>query len=70
MKLKLISDGSMRPEGTKIVNAETGELIEGISKVEWNIKAGELAEVVIFVINPEVEIFVEHPYLVVVDNEN
>ena len=37
MKLKLISDGiAMR---TKVINAETGEPLEGIESISWEINA-------------------------------
>jgi hypothetical protein len=35
MKIKIISDGTV--VGTKIVNAETGELIENVISVDWKI---------------------------------
>jgi hypothetical protein len=33
MKVKLISDGTFI--GTKVVDAETGELVEGVAGIEW-----------------------------------
>lgn len=41
MKIKIISDGTVH--GTEVVNAETGETIEGIVSIEWSIqvKRGE-----------------------------
>lgn len=37
MKLKIISDGTS--SGTSIVNAETGETINGIVSVDWSVSA-------------------------------
>lgn len=37
MQIKIISDGTVY--GTKVVNAETGEEIKGIGKVEWSVDA-------------------------------
>lgn len=34
MKLKIISDGTVA--GTNVVNAETGETVEGVTYAEWN----------------------------------
>lgn len=34
MKIKIISDGTR--QGTRIVNAKTGEEIEGVVSVEWD----------------------------------
>lgn len=34
MKLKIISDGTLA--GTKVVNAETGETVEGCYYVDWH----------------------------------
>lgn len=45
MKLKIVSDGTS--SGTSIVNAETGEKIEGITKIGWKITACSTAEAII-----------------------
>jgi hypothetical protein len=39
MKLKLISDGT--PYGTSVVNAETGERIDNLQKVTFEIGVGD-----------------------------
>ena len=39
MKLKIISDGTSL--GTKIVNSDTGEEVEEITSIHWEITAGE-----------------------------
>lgn len=39
MKLKIISDGTNA--GTKLVNAETGEMVNLISKITWGAMANE-----------------------------
>lgn len=38
MKLKIISDGTSW--GTKVVNADTGESVDGIVSIDWRITAG------------------------------
>ena len=43
MRIKIISDGISM--GTHVVNAETGEEIKGVTKVEWSIGVGELSRV-------------------------
>lgn len=35
MKLKIISDGTS--EGTKVINAATGEEIEGVERIQWTV---------------------------------
>ena len=37
IRLKIISDGRVR--GTKVVNAETGEALEGVVSLRWEIDA-------------------------------
>ena len=43
MKVKIISDGN--PMNTKVTNAETGEVIDGITNLKWQIHCGSLATV-------------------------
>ena len=43
MKIKIISDGTSKD--TKIVNAITGELIDGITEIIWRVKVGGIAKV-------------------------
>ena len=33
MKLKIMSDGT--PDNTSVVNAETGEIVEGVASIKW-----------------------------------
>ncbi|MEX2444503.1 MAG: hypothetical protein WD492_12920 [Alkalispirochaeta sp.] len=40
MKLKVVSDGT--PEGTQVMSAETGELIEGLTEVRFRVPADGL----------------------------
>ena len=54
MKIKIISDGT--PNGTKIVNAETGEHIENVRGIIWKCSVGHLAEVILDMINIPAEI--------------
>lgn len=41
MKLKIISDGT--PQGTSIVDIETGERLERVTSIKWSIDAKWLA---------------------------
>jgi len=41
IRLKIISDGT--PTGTKVIDSETGEEIEGIRRVEWSISFDEIS---------------------------
>jgi len=41
MKVEIISNGT--PEGTKIVNVETGEILEQVQRIDWNVAIGKLA---------------------------
>ena len=34
MRIKIISDGT--PTGTRVVCAETGEIVKGVTSVEWS----------------------------------
>jgi hypothetical protein len=45
MKLKIISDGTCR--GTKVVNSETGEMLEGVKDINWKISAGSFSSTII-----------------------
>jgi hypothetical protein len=45
MKLKIISDGTHR--GTKVINAETGEVLQGVYEVSWEHKANDIPHAVI-----------------------
>jgi hypothetical protein len=55
MKLKIISNG--QAIGTKIINADTGEEIEGIVSVKWQIDGpGELSKMELQFINIPVEV--------------
>lgn len=38
MRVKIISDGTA--VGTKLVNAETGELVENVTSLTWSATAG------------------------------
>ena len=37
MKLKIISDGT--PQGTRVVDAATGDTVEGICAVDWSVRS-------------------------------
>ena len=59
MKVKIISDGT--PRGTKLVNAETGEKLEGVTSVEWHISVDRLSEAVIMMRGVPIEAVVLEP---------
>lgn len=61
MKIKIVSDGTRG--GTKVINAETGELIEKVFAIYWNVEAGELPIATIKVL-AEVELVVDDPDVV------
>ena len=45
MRARIISDGT--PGGTKVLNAETGEPIAGITRIDWTLAMGGLATAVL-----------------------
>lgn len=56
MKIKIVSDGTVH--GSKVMDAETGEMLSGVQSVEWSVKAGEehFARATLTVIDVPVEI--------------
>lgn len=54
MRLRIVSDGT--PLGTKVVNLETGETVDGVSMIDWHIETGELAKATIRIHDVDVEI--------------
>ena len=54
MKIKIISDGLST--NTYVINAETGERIQGVVKVDWSCEAGQTAQANIEFINVPVEV--------------
>lgn len=54
MKLKLTSDGS--PNGTRIINSETGEELEDIYSAHFITKAGHIPYLIMKVWMPQVNI--------------
>lgn len=59
MKIKIISDGT--DEGTQVVNAETGERIECIQSISWELNPALCgsAVAVLRVVNTEIEAVAE-----------
>lgn len=58
MTVKIISDGT--PYGTKVINSETGELVENVQSISWNITSSDLFSSVILEISiPEIELTTE-----------
>jgi hypothetical protein len=53
MRLKIISDGT--PMGTQVVDAETGEPLEGVSAVSWAVSMGTVATGSIFMLQITIE---------------
>lgn len=54
MKIKIISDGL--PKNTKIINQETGEIIEHVRSIKWECAYDSLATAIIEFVNIPVEI--------------
>ena len=56
MKLKIISDGTAN--GTKLINAESGEILENVKSVKWFCDTGDyrISRVVIEIVNVPTEI--------------
>ena len=57
MRIKILSDGS--PTGTRLVDAESGEPVHGVTSIEWAHKAGELVYAVVEFHSLPVEIIVD-----------
>lgn len=55
MKIKIISDGF--PHNTKVVNAETGESIDGVTYIQWTCDARDgIATLVLLLSDIAVEV--------------
>lgn len=54
MKLKIVSDGTFL--GTKVINLETGEELEDITKINWQISFPYGAEILLGLSNIPVEV--------------
>ena len=55
MRIKIVSNGTYH--GTQVMNAETGEVIEGVTKATWKVTDPmELAIVTLEVIGVEVKL--------------
>lgn len=52
--IKIISDGT--PNGTKVIDLETGKIIHWVQEVTWRIDTDNLAQVTIKVLNVPVEL--------------
>ena len=58
MRVKIISDGTVT--GTKVVDAKTGETVEGVDRVRFVADAAhDSIQAVIHVVNPEIEAAVD-----------
>lgn len=57
MKFKIVSDGT--PKGTKVINTETGETVENVTRIFWEVCLDSLATAHIEIRKCEVEIEVE-----------
>ncbi len=54
MKIKIISDGTSK--GTTVVNSDTGEIVNGVTKVEWGIEINGVSWAKMDFVNVSVEI--------------
>jgi len=54
MKIKLISDGT--PKGTRVLNAETGEPIQGVRRAAWAVEIDQPAVVTLDFVLAEVDL--------------
>ena len=60
MKLKIISKGG--PMETKVINAETGELLENVIYVGWKSDVDSMLSTChLIIIDPDVDVIVENP---------
>lgn len=57
MKVKIVSDGT--PKGTKVVDIETGEVIENITRIFWEVSLDSLAKAHIEIADCEIEVEAE-----------
>ncbi len=63
MTIKIISDGTA--VGTQVVSAETGERIDKVDKIEWEIDAvTQIAKAKITFIAPKTELQVKDPDII------
>lgn len=53
MKIKIVSDGTARE--TRVVNAETGEEVENVTRVAWNCTAPERARATVEFVGVPIE---------------
>lgn len=58
-RLKIISDGSKNCNGTRVVDAETGEIFPNVSHVSFVHKAGDIPKAWIELTFPEIELTTE-----------
>jgi hypothetical protein len=54
MNLKIISDGTSF--GTRIIDADTGVMVDGVQSLKWEIKVGGFAEVEMILCKVPVEL--------------
>lgn len=55
MRLKIVSDGTRK--GTHVVDAKTGEELQDITDLQWNIKADSyMSRAVITILRPTVDV--------------
>lgn len=57
MRIKIVGDGT--PRGTTVVDADTGERLEGVTAVEWQMDARNLATAKITLLKVPVEVEAE-----------
>lgn len=57
MRIKIVSDGT--PTGTKVVDAETGEMVHGVTAASIKIGVGDVSRVTIELVKVPVEVIGE-----------
>lgn len=60
MKLRILSDGTGRPGSTQVFNAETGERLRDVERVQFRHRAGDLPQAEVRTFHfPEVDVVAE-----------
>lgn len=54
MRIKIISDGTCR--GTRVVNVETGEVVDNVTEISWGIVGGGTAMTTLKIYDVHVEL--------------
>ena len=57
MKIKMVSDGTVL--GTRVIDAETGNLVEWVTRVELVLDARDLPRATLYVVGVEVDVITD-----------